>query len=300
MTRGRLVRAWLRLGWLLFAGAWAALLAGCGAEEPPAPLPPPGLQRITMTPTATATATPTPPCWLGQAQPHPPGTPVPAGQPVTLSWTLANQGHCPWPEDLRLQGLVAATPIFEASLGQALDPGATLTWQTTAHAPQTPGTAQVALQAIPPEGPAIPWTNDPSLALQVYQPPTPTPTPTVTPGPPVYKQGIITVEPGDLINFDDEGPDFLYDGDEILHYHPLNHIVVFGYLWPLDMADCYHYPYGSRNAVQNPEQHVGATFCYTTDQARVGMFRLEEAVPTENGWRLVIRFITWAAQRPRP
>jgi len=289
--------SWLGVGWMVLL---ALVGGGCrGAATTPAPLPPPALHRVTMTPTATATPTPTPPCWQGRAEPRATTTPIPAGEAFPLAWDLTNEGGCAWPADTQLEGRVQGAVLFRQPLGQELAPQASRTWRVEGIVLQIPGTYTVTLHAFSPEGTPIPWSNDPSVELNVFAP-TPTPTPTATPGAPVFQTGVITVDPGDVINFDDEGPDFLYDGDEIIHYPLYNHIAVFGYLWPLDIADCYNFPYGRRNAVQNPQQYVGATFCYTTDQARVGMFRLEDAVPTENGWRLVIRYVTWAAKRPRP
>jgi len=136
--------------------------------------------------------------------------------------------------------------------------------------------------------------------------PVPSPTPTVTPGPPVLQEGTVDLSYGHTVNFDNGAPDVIYkdanDGLlQLMHNTPVVNFHLF-YLWPLDFADCYNAHYVHQdNAIlfSNPYQPVGRTYCFITDQRRVGAMHIDSAYVDGGGNpHFIITYVTWNAFLP--
>ena len=150
--------------------------------------------------------------------------------------------------------------------------------------------------------PTVTFTPSPSPTATATWTPSPTPTetstPTATPGPPIFKQGQVDLSPGQNFNFDDKkmdvevssDPGLVHIGDRVFFNGPW-------YLWPLNIADCYNAHYDPKqNAITDAGRYVGLSFCYTTNENRVGMLRVDKVYVGDDGQRhLVITFVTWAA-----
>jgi len=125
--------------------------------------------------------------------------------------------------------------------------------------------------------------------------------PTYAYAPPIFKQGQVDLTAGTNFNFDDgqmdvevtPGPGVMHVGVRVFFYGPL-------YFWPPNIADCYNAPYDSkRNAVADAGRWVGLSFCYTTNEGRVGALHIERVYTGADGRpHLVFTYLTWAAKRP--
>ena len=135
--------------------------------------------------------------------------------------------------------------------------------------------------------------------------PTATATPTATPGPPVFRQNTIDLSIGHTANFDDGSADIVYRptsaGYQIMHNGLEVNFHRF-YFWPPGFADCYHAHYEHQdNAIlfSNPYQPVGRTYCFITDQRRLGIMHFDGAYVDGGGNpHLIITYITWNAFLP--
>ncbi len=278
--------------------AWLA--AACTLQPaPPTATPTPTASATPVPPTATPTLTPSPttPCFAARADaPQAQGTAV-AGQAWQHTWRLENIGACPWPAALQLTALEgSAFPAPKIAPRGETAPGSTLTLPLNLTAPPQAGTytGRWALQT--PKGETITTL---SVHLKVIPP---SPTPTATPGPPVFREGKIDFVPGTYVNLDNGSNDLVFfasggQNDELRHVG--YHVAFYGplYFWPPDVADCYHAPYDPKNnALLNLSRYVGLSFCYYTNEKRVGALHVNADYTDGAGQRhLVITYITWAA-----
>ncbi len=287
---------------LLGLGLLAACTWGRATPPPTATLPPtvtlpPDTPTPTMTPLPSPTPSPTPPCWLadvtaGQGQHYA----VVAGSVLTLTWQVQNVGSCTWTAPLELIPLADADlPGGTVNTPDQIAPGATVALKLTLTVPDEGGDYHGRWQLVTGNGEAVPGTLQAEVRVMV-----PTATPTATPGAPVFIQRQVDLSPGNGLNFDDGLVDVTYNGglghkgDFVYFYGPL-------YFWPPDIADCYNAPYNpQRNAISDPSRYVGLSFCYTTNEGRVGALHID-AVYTDDAGRphLVLTYITWAAKRKK-
>jgi len=298
---------WRWAGLMLWVGGWAFGAGACTQARalPTAtatrPLPTAQVVRSTPTasPTPTETPSPTTPCLDAQVQGPPEAEyEVLVGATQTHTWQIVNTGACPWEPPLATVALPDSPwPGGALDVTAPVAPGETLPVTVDVTAPAEPGDVVGRWTLRTASGDLIPVTL--SLRLHVIPP---TPTPTATPGPPVFVQRQVDVKPGDSINFDDETVEvsYGYNGpDDQGLGHVGDHVFFVPiYYWPPDFADCYHAPYGSRNALLNPHWMVGQAFCYTTNQKRVGALHIDSYYIDDKGTpHLVLTYITWAAER---
>ncbi len=206
------------------------------------------------------------------------------------------------------------TPIAHRGLLFALFVAAALSGCAVLAPPPTPtptATATATATATPTITPSPTATFTPTATpTPTYTPtatptPTATATPTATPGPPVLRQGTIDISTGHTANFDYGAPDIIYlptsVGYQIMHNTEKVNFHQF-YFWPPDFADCYHASYPHQNNAilfANPYQPVGRTYCYITDQRRLGIMHIDGAYVDGSGTpHLIITYITWNAFLP--
>ncbi len=307
-----MLRSLHRFGrWGTLSGLLVLVLAACSAlAAPPTPTPTPtptSIPSATPTPTATPTPaptpTPTPPCLAAQlATPGPGQAQVPPGENLTVTWAVRNTGSCTWQPPFHLHALAdSELPDAAVLTKQRVAPGETVDLQAQIQAPTSPGTYTGHWQIV--------WGADKTLPPALHytvRVPSPTPTPTPTPGPPVLRKGTINLRAGHTANFDNGAPDIIYKnagpGDfQIMHNTPVVNFHRF-YFWPPDFADCYHAHYVHQdNAIlfTNPYQPVGSTYCFITDQRRLGIMHIDGAYVDGNGTpHLIITYVTWNAFLP--
>ncbi|HEY57944.1 MAG TPA: hypothetical protein G4O04_05345 [Anaerolineae bacterium] len=279
------------------------LLIGVGCTWPgvpsPSPTPTPTTPVPTALPSPTPTLTPSPmipspttPCLAARLVGEPPTYQVVAGGEQTVRWQVENMGACFWSPPLTLQPL-GGNPFApgEVALDGPVTPGKRITLEISLTAPEEPGDYTARWQVDTASGESLPLTL--TARLQVL-------TPTATPGLPVFRQGQVTLGPGNSINFDHGSVEaqfsvtgFGHVGGKVYFYGPL-------YFWPPDFADCYHAPYTNKNAITDIQAVLGRSFCYTTNEGRVGAFHLDAYYIGDDGQpRLVLTFITWAAKRKK-
>ncbi len=175
--------------------------------------------------------------------------------------------------------------------------------------PTPPPTATMTATPLPTTTP-IPPTATPTVTPSPTATPippsatptlTPSPTATATPGTPIFRQGKIDFVFGKTINLDNGSKDIAYHRsgsqvDELRHVG--FHVAFYGplYFWPPDIADCYNAHYDpANNALLNLSRYVGLSFCYYTNEGRVGALHIDADYVDGSGQRhLVITFMTWA------
>ncbi len=178
-------------------------------------------------------------------------------------------------------GLTPPTATPSPTMTPSVTPSPTATWTPTATMTFTPSPSPTATWT---------WTPSPS--------PTITPSPTVTPGTPIFRQGQVDLALDETFNFDDGGPDVVFHGEvELMHIG--NKVYFYGplYFWPPDIADCYNAPYDPKqNAITYADRYVGLSFCYTTNEGRVGALHIESVYTGADGREhVVFTYLTWAA-----
>ncbi len=293
--------SWWRRGLSL---ALVLLLAACQAARPSAtptalPLPTAQVQRHTATPSLTPSPEPSPttPCLAAQAlRPTEARVRGPLQSEQVVTWQIQNTGACPWEPPLTLAPQGQNPFAGQATLEPAsVPPGGTLTVRLHIRLPATPGTYAGNWRVRTGQGQEVPLT----LRLHGEAIP-PTPTPTATPGPPLFVQRQVDLTSGKSVNFDNGTVDaaFNFNGPQDYGLGHEGDFVFFYriYYWPPDFADCYHAPYTSKNALLNPVP--GETYCFTTNEGRVGALRVEGLYYDDQGKaHLVLTYLTWAAKR---
>jgi len=187
--------------------------------------------------------------------------------------------------------------LLAAACAPRPTPSPTATPPPTATTPPT--ATPVPPTATPTVTPSPTPTPIPPTATPTF---TPSPTATATPGTPIFRQGKIDFVFDKTINLDNGSKDIAYHRsdsqvDELRHVGL--HVAFYGplYFWPPDIADCYNAPYDpANNALLNLSRYVGLSFCYYTNEGRVGALHIDADYIDGTGQRhLVITFITWAA-----
>lgn len=271
-------------------------------EVPLTPTPRPS-PTATLVPTSTATPTQQALCYQARivSQSELPKE-VNGGDTIEVTWEIENTGTCTW-ESPGIRFLEEVPSKVEVQLDPEgpIAPGKVLTVRLVLTAPKDKGSYTLQWKLETATSIPLKEQEQITLAFEVTQP--------EMVMPPVLVSKTITVAANQVVDLDSAPPaEFKYKvlapNDQSLIHWPLDSPRVrYMRLWlPLNQAfyTCFYGNYGTYNDIQSPQNLIGASFCYITNDLRVGAFRIENVSEYNGTWYLTITYITWKPKRTAP